>query len=145
MDGWRHPAVTQGDLPPFFTVARQKAPPKYQLRRLASRGVVRRLSTFHALFLRIEPIFAFVTKVGVESMIPQMGDQELANLFERERHTNQKVPSAHPCPRSPHPYFHVYREGDASLQDRRTDGRDRQQVYVGSWLQSTNGRGHRGP
>ena len=136
MDGWRHPAVTQGDGPPAVFYRRApESTSKISIK--APRVAWCRLETFHF------PCTLFQDRAhirnqggsGVERMLSQTGDQGLAALLDRCRH---KVLARRPRPLAlARAIFSCLLRRDASRQERRTYAIAKGWVYVGSWLQST--------
>ena len=114
MDGWRHPAVTQGDGPPAVFYRRApESTSKISIK--APRVAWRRLETFHfpCTLFQDQAHIRNQGGSGVERMLSQTGDQGLAALLERERDTNTVVaskcsPVDRARSRSLEPYFHVY-------------------------------------
>ena len=135
MDGWRHPAVTQGDGPP--AVFYRRAPESTSKISIKAPRVGRVVSSrdfplsLHS-FSRSSHI-RNQGGSGVERMLSQTGDQGLAALLDRCRH---KVLARRPRPLA-RAIFSCLLRRDASRQERRTYAIAKGWVYVGSWLQST--------
>ena len=119
MDGWRHPAVTQGDGPPAVFYRRApESTSKISIK--APRVAWCRLETFHF------PCTLFQDRAhirnqggsGVERMLSQTGDQGLAALLDRCRH---KVLARRPRPLA-RAIFSCLLRRDASRQERQRVG-----------------------
>ena len=145
MDGWRHPAVTQGDGPPAIFYRRApESTSKISIK--APRVAWRRLETFHfpCTLFRDRAHIRNQGGSGVERMLSQTGDQGLAALLDRCRH---KVLARRPRPLA-RAIFSCLLRRDASRQERRTYARSPKggcTLAVGSRVHTYRRGGHRGP